>query len=133
MAVLIDSSVAFAAERDRGNLQSIRERFGNQAVAMSALSVSELLHGVHRADSATRRQRRLQYIEGLLGFVSVLAFDLETARVHSRIWADLAARGQTIGPHDIIIAATALAHELPIVTLNPGHFERVEGLKLRSW
>lgn len=133
MAILIDSSVAIAAERQREKEQSIRERFGDQTVAMAALSVSELLHGVHRADTATRRQRRLQYIEGLLGFVSVLAFDLETARVHSRIWADLAARGQAIGPHDLIIAATALAHDLPIATLNPEHFERVEGLEVRSW
>ena len=133
MAILIDSSVAIAAERQRDKEQSIRERFGDQTVAMAALSVSELLHGVHRADTATRRQRRLQYIEGLLGFVSVLAFDLETARVHSRIWADLAARGQTIGPHDLIIAATALTHDLPIATLNPEHFERVEGLEVRSW
>lgn len=133
MAVLIDSSVAIAAERNPGEAQSIRDRFGEQTVAMSALSVSELLHGAHRADTATRRQRRLQYIEGLLGFVSVLALDLETARVHSRIWADLAARGQPIGAHDLIIAATALAHELPLATLNLEHFERVEGLEVRSW
>lgn len=133
MAVLIDSSVAIAAERERGQTESIREKFGDQTVKMAALSVSELLHGAHRADTATGRERRLQFIEGLLGFVSVLAFDLETARVHSRIWADLAARGQTIGPHDLIIAATALAHDLPIATLNPEHFQRVEGLQVRSW
>lgn len=133
MAILIDSSVAIAVERDRGKAWSIREKFGDQTVAIAALSVSELLHGVHRADTATRRQRRLEFVEGILGFVSVLAFDLETARVHSRIWADLTARGQTIGPHDFIIAATALAHDLPIATLNPKHFERVEGLEVRGW
>ena len=132
MAILIDSSVAIAAERERGKTLSIREEFGNQAVAMSALSVSELLHGVHRADTATRRERRLRSIEGLLGFVSVLAFDLETARIHSRIWADLTARGKPIGPHDLIIAATALAHDLPIATRNPDHFDSVEGLQVRS-
>ncbi len=53
--------------------------------------------------------------------------------MHSRIWSDLADRGAVIGAHDLVIAATALAHELPVVTRNPTHFERVEGLKVESW
>jgi predicted nucleic acid-binding protein len=132
MAVLIDTSVAVAAEREHGRVGAVRERLGDQTVAMSAMTASELLHGVHRADTALRRERRLRFVEAILDSVSVLPFDLETARVHSRIWADLSARGQVIGAHDLIIAATALAHDLPIATLNPEHFERVEGLEVRS-
>lgn len=133
MAILIDSSVAIAAERERTKVQSIQEKLGDQPVAMSALTVSELLHGVHRADTASRRERRLHFVEAIIGSVSILPFDVDTARVHSRIWADLASRGQTIGPHDLIIAATALAHDLPIATLNPEHFQRIEGLEVLSW
>ncbi|HUF79247.1 MAG TPA: PIN domain-containing protein [Thermoanaerobaculia bacterium] len=132
MAVLIDTSVAVAAEREHGRVGAVRARLGDQTVAMSAMTASELLHGVHRADTALRRERRLRFVEAILDSVSVLPFDLETARVHSRIWADLSARGQVIGAHDLIIAATALAHVLPIATLNPEHFERVEGLEVRS-
>ena len=133
MAFLIDTSVAIAVERQGKSVEEIQERMGSDAVAVAAITASELLHGIHRADTAVRRERRLRHIEDILNSVSVLPFDLDTARIHARIWADLAARGQLIGAHDLIIAATALAHELPIVTLNPGHFERVEGLEVRSW
>lgn len=133
MAFLIDTSVAIALERQGKSVEEIQERMGSDAVAVAAITASELLHGVHRADTAVRRERRLRHIEDILDSVTVLPFDLDTARIHARIWADLAARGQLIGPHDLIIAAAALAHDLPIVTLNPGHFERVEGLRVRSW
>lgn len=133
MAFLIDTSVAIALERQAEGLQVVQEQMGDDAVAMAAITASELLHGVHRADTALRRERRLRHVEDILDSVSVLPFDLETARIHSRIWADLASRGQLIGPHDLIIAATAIAHDLPIATLNPDHFERVEGLRVESW
>lgn len=133
MAFLIDTSIAIALEREGGSLHAVQEQMGDDAVAVAAITASELLHGVHRADTVVRRERRLRHVEAILDSVSVLAFDLEAARIHSRIWADLAARGQTIGPHDLIIAATALAHDLPIATLNPHHFSRVEGLQVRSW
>lgn len=133
MAFLIDTSIAIALEREGGSLEMLQGQMGGEDVAVAAITASELLHGVHRADTALRRERRLQHVEALLDSVSVLPFDLETARIHSRIWADLAARGQAIGPHDLIIAATALAHDLPIATLNPEHFQRVEGLEVRSW
>jgi tRNA(fMet)-specific endonuclease VapC len=63
MAILIDSSVALAVERTGKSLGPIRERLGDQTVAISAMTVSELLHGVHRADTALRRERRLQFVE----------------------------------------------------------------------
>ena len=52
------------------------------------------------------------------------------ARVHARIWADLAAAGERIGAHDLLIAATALAHDLPLATGPAAEFRRVKGLEL---
>ena len=88
---------------------------------------------MHRADNAMRRGRREAYVESILQAVPVLPFTLEVARVHSRLWADLAQRGQMIEANDLIIAATALAHGLDLVTQNRRHFERVEGLRLTLW
>lgn len=132
MAFLIDTSIAIALEREGGSLQAVQDQMGDDVVALAAITASELLHGVHRADTALRRERRLRHVEAILDSVSVLPFDLETARIHSRIWADLAARGKTIGPHDLIIAATALTRNLPILTLNPDHFRRIEVLTVLS-
>ena len=55
-------------------------------------------------------------------------FDLRPARVHARLWADPAAAGRDIGPHDRLVAATALAHGWCVVTANVRHFRQVHGL-----
>lgn len=130
MAFLIDTSVAIQVEREGGQLQGVLERVGDDDVAMAAITASELLHGVHRAETAVRRERRLHQVQAILEAVSILPFDLNVAEVHARIWADLAVRGQLIGAHDLIIAATAVTYELPVATLNQNHFRRIDGLNL---
>jgi tRNA(fMet)-specific endonuclease VapC len=65
--------------------------------------------------------------------VPILPFDLEIARVHSRIWADLASRGEVIGAHDLLIAATALFHQHAVATGNVREFGRVESLDVVVW
>jgi predicted nucleic acid-binding protein len=62
----------------------------------------------------------------------VQPFTLETARVHSRLWADLVSSGQLIGPHELMLAATALALGWSVATLNPREFRRVPGLSLHT-
>lgn len=117
-------------ERRAAGVGTLLERAGDERVAISAVTASELLHGAHRADGAQRRARRERFVEAVLAAVAVYPFDLAAARIHARIWADLAAAGRRIGAHDLIIAATALAHDLPLATSNAGEFGRVEGLRL---
>lgn len=56
---------------------------------------------------------------------------METAKIASEIYLDLRAKNKLIEFRDILIAATALQHTMPLATLNRKHFERVEGLKLQ--
>jgi tRNA(fMet)-specific endonuclease VapC len=105
----------------------------DEPVFLSAITASELLHGVHRARTAAQRARRERYVESVLAAVPVLPADLAVARAHARIWAELAARGEVIGGHDLWIAATALAHDLTVLTANRRDFARVEGLELAVW
>ena len=133
MALLIDTSVFIAIERSGGSPSDLLERVDDQPVALSAITASELFHGVHRAESALRRGRREAFIDTILATVSVVPFTLQTARVHSRIWADLQARGETIGAHDLLIAATALEHDRTLLTGNLRHFSRVPDLRAVVW
>jgi tRNA(fMet)-specific endonuclease VapC len=59
--------------------------------------------------------------------------DLEIARAHARIAAELAAQGTPIEVHDVWLAATCVVHDLTIVTANIRDFERVAGLRVESW
>jgi len=130
VGLLIDSSVFIAAERSQQPPTTLFDQLGDQPVALSAVTASELLHGVHRADSALRRGRREQFVGLILKAVPILPFDLPVAQIHARLWADLQKRGEMIGERDLMIAATALAHGLTLVTRDKRHFPRVEGLEL---
>ena len=133
MGVLIDSSVVIAAERGQLATADLHRRLAEEPAAFAAITAAELLHGVHRADSTARRQQRARFVEALLDRIPVLPFDLDVARAHAALWADLARLGSPIAAHDLLIAATALAHRHAIATRNAREFGRIEGLRLESW
>ena len=133
MGYLIDSSVVIAAERGKLATVDLRGRLERESVAMAAITASELLHGVHRADTTARRRRRAAFVEGLLDLVPVFPFDLAVARAHAALWADLVRAGSPMGAHDLQIAATALTFELSVATRDERAFLRVEGLTVEVW
>ena len=130
MATLIDSSVLIAAERGRLQFDEIAARYAEEDVAISAVTASELLHGVHRARTATQRHRRQAFVEGLMAQLPVIAFDLTVARVHASLWADLAKRGVAVGERDLMIGATAIAKDYAIATRDERSFPKIPGLKV---
>lgn len=99
--------------------------------AISVVTVSELLHGVHRSSGA-RRNRRSAFVEHVLAQLDPVPITEPVARTHARIWADLEGRGSVLGAHDLWIAATALAHGFGVVTHNRHEFDRVDGLRVVS-
>jgi len=74
--------------------------------------------------------RNRQFTEELLAKLSILPFDSACVKVATEIYRDLKAKNQLISLPDIFIAATAISHDLQLLTLNRKHFERVENLKL---
>ena len=127
MATLIDSSVLIAAERGQLNFDDIA---AEEDVAISAVTASELLHGVHRARKPTQRHRRQAFVEGLMAQLPVIAFDLIVARVHASLWAELAKRGVAVGERDLMIGATAIAKGYAIATRDERSFPKIPGLKV---
>jgi len=127
MAVLIDTSVLVDVERRRASLEVVA---GGEERAVSVITASELLHGVHRAADAAARMRRHAFVEAVLARLQPVPITLHVARAHAEIWARLEANGALIGAHDLWIAATALAHGMQVATVNVRHFERVPGLEV---
>ena len=97
MAQLIDSSVIIGMERRGRTLQDLAALVPDEPIVVASIAASELLVGVHRADTPERRLRRERFVEELLARVPVIPVDLVVARVHARLWADLALAGQLIG------------------------------------
>jgi predicted nucleic acid-binding protein len=95
VGLILDSSVAIAAER-RGDtvqtfLQHAIDAASDQEAARSAVGVVELIHGIHRADTAERRARREGFVEELLSAVVVYPLRLSRRRQDTAERADILA------------------------------------------
>lgn len=124
------TSVFIASERRLVDFGSWLTAHGSDEIAISVITAAELLHGCERAMDSGTRARRAAFVEHILDSLPVLPYTLGSARHHARIWARLGRRGSTIGPHDLIIAATALDSGYSLATLNRRDFERIPDLQL---
>ena len=130
MGVIFETSVLIGLERASLRLdQFIRER-EEEAFGISAITVSELLHGVHRADSEKRRIIREAFVEKIIEVFPVFPFDLSAARIYARIWATLTKKGKVIGAHDLIIAATCISLGFSLATLDLRDYGLIEVLHI---
>ncbi len=131
MGILIDTDVWVLAEKSGGTLGLARwSAYGG--AYMSAVTASELLVGVERANTAQRRARRGAFVENLLAIIPVLEFTLPLARTHARMIAALS-KNVTAGAHDAIIAATAVHHGYGLLTRNVADFKIFQGLKIETF
>lgn len=94
----------------------------------SAVTVGELFKGAYRSSA---RERHLKNIEArVLPAVTTLPYDVSVARLFGKIRARLEQSGNILPDADSQIAATALYHDLELITGNPRHFERIPDLRL---
>ena len=129
MAALIDASVFIAGERGRVELVDLLAALGDEALALSAVTASELLYGLHRARTIVQRERRNAYIEAIFSRMKIIAFDLRAARVHSAVSAEMERTGRQVGAHDLMIAATAMAYNYRVATRDLRSFPKIPSLE----
>ena len=101
-------------------------------VGVPAIVEYELRYGLLRLPAAVA-EPRLAALSALLRPMQVLPFDSECAAQAAQLRAALEAIGTPIGPHDTLIAATALRHRATLVTRNIREFSRVAGLSCLNW
>ncbi len=94
----------------------------------SAVTIGELFKGAFRSQAKERHLKNIE--ERILPAVTVLPYDVATARVFGEIRAQLEASGTVLANADLQIAATAIHHHLELVTGNIRHFERIPRLQL---
>lgn len=100
-------------------------------VAISALTLAELSSGPHTAANELERARRQDRTQRFEAEADVLAFESRCARAYGQIYAAVAAAGRKARGNravDLMIAASAMAYELPLYTLNPNDLRGVEEL-----
>jgi predicted nucleic acid-binding protein len=104
-------------------------------ISISAITIAELSAGPHATDDLAERARRQDRLQRAESAFDPLPFDADAARAYGRIYASVLARGRKARGRcaiDLLIAATALAHELPLYTCNPDDFAHLDGLRVVS-
>ena len=128
---LLDSCVCI--DLMRGNLPlayDLMRKSDPKQFGIPAVVVAELEYGVERS-SAPAKNRLI--MERFLAPFTIVPFDETCSAAYGSIRAKLAASGKTIGPNDLLIAATAVARQATLVSSNMKEFKRVPGLRLESW
>lgn len=97
---------------------------------VSSLTVGELLFGARRSARSVENAKR---VARFVSPLRELQFDRLAAEAYASLRAELAEAGLQFGPVDMLIAATALAHGLTVVTNNVREFKRAAGLKIENW
>jgi tRNA(fMet)-specific endonuclease VapC len=133
VGTLIDTSVFIAAERGDVDFDRVLKDVDDDEAAMAAITASELLVGVHLVKPAIAQIRTSQAVERWIRAIPAVPFDLEIARTHAMLAAQLRASGSAIGAHDLIIAATAVSLDYRIATRDLRSFPKIRGLDVVRW
>lgn len=101
------------------------------SVGLSAVTVSELEFGARKSRSY---EDEMAAVRKVLAPFDLYEYDVVQCPVHyGRLRFELEERGEKFGAMDLLIAAHALALDAVLVTNNLRHYNRVAGLKTRSW
>jgi tRNA(fMet)-specific endonuclease VapC len=127
---LLDTNICIYVikARPRSMLESFNSHAGHMAI--SAITLSELLHGVEKSAAP---ERNLAVVENFCSRLDVLPYGPKVSLHYGQIRAALERRGTPIGVNDLHIAAHARSEGLTLVSNNRREFERVEGLLLENW
>lgn len=134
MTYLLDTNIIIATLKNKsGRGDRYASRLGQELlgeVVVCAIVEAELFHG---AEKYGQPERRRAAIRRFLAPYESLPFDTACVPHYARIRHYLEKQGQVIGANDLLIAATALAYGLTLVTHNDAEFRRVPELKVEDW
>ena len=127
MSSLINTDLIIDALHDHSSAFALLDRLAPSGIAISILTLGELYEGVYRSpDPVAHRTTLHQFLAGY----RIIGLDEPTLDRFARERAALRAQGLLIPDVDLLIAATALAHQLTLVTRNIRHFQRIPTLQL---
>lgn len=137
LGLILDSSVIIAAERKRQTVEqlltAVGQAFGEVEIAISAVTLAELVHGVARANTPEIRIARRAFIDELKKHVPVHPVTDSTGEIAGQISGEQATKGITLPADDLLIGASAIEQGYAVATLNARHFQKIPGLRVISF
>jgi len=131
---MLDSTAAVTAECQGKNvrqlLESVALETGDEGIAVSVVTVLELAHGISRADTPERRDRRQRFLDELLVGIPIQPVTVQIALRAGQIDGRSQAKGVRIPLSDLLIGASALELGYGVGTANVRHFQLIPGLSV---
>lgn len=129
---LLDTSVYSQRLRPKPHPGVVRrwKRLGDHRMAISAICEAELLYGLEKRNSPRLWQ---EYRFALEGKLTIHPVDRGVVQRYATLKADMEASGHPRADFDLLIAATALRHNLILATGNMDHFKSISGLQIENW
>ncbi len=130
MAYLIDTSIIVYSLKNDRNVNARFKETENIPKSISVITYGELVYGAKKSQQVERSLAMSYRIAELFPIIDINRSIID---IFGEIKSGLARKGNIIDDMDVLIAATALSHNLILVTNNVGHFGGVEGLKIENW
>ena len=124
--LILDTSVLIEAERGEGELLEALDDVDD--IAIAAITVAELRVGVGLTKGRRQRAGHESFVDSVIDTISIEAYDLEVAEAHAELLVHIRRAGTPRGAHDLIIAATALARDREVMTLDRRGFADLPGV-----
>ena len=129
-AYLVDSDWVIHYLHGQPRVVARLQELQSHGLALSLISLAELYEGVYYSRDPEGNERHLKdFVRG----VAVMGIDEEICRIFGRQRGRLRAKKKAVGDFDLMIAATALHHDLTLLTTNRRHFDLIEGLRIESF
>jgi tRNA(fMet)-specific endonuclease VapC len=128
---LLDTCTVSDFVKGHANVLASVKATSPNLIAVSALTRMEVDYGL--ALNAERARNLAPVLDAFFSAIATLPFDEADAQAAAAIRATLKTKGQPIGAYDVLIAGTALARGLVVVTSNVSEFKRVSGLQVENW
>ena len=127
MSYLVDTDIVVGWLKGRQEEIVLLRNFSQERLAISLISYGEVFDGIYYGRDPDANEKSFRQF---LRWVDVLPLNRRIMRRFARIRGQLRREGQLIGDCDLLIGATAIIHDLTLVTHNVRHFNRLSNLKL---
>lgn len=98
---------------------------------ISSITIGEIVYGAFKSDQ--KEKYLIQVKDKLIPLVQLIPFDKKEAFAYGEIRSILEKNGTPVNDTDLMIAATAVANNLVLITGNESHFSRIENIRVENW
>ena len=126
---LLDTCVCISMFRNEGKVRETLLNIGVENCYISEITIAELYFGLAKASDKKRKLEDIREVQRLFRIIPAYS----SFKEYGEILLSLEHTGQRVDQFDLLIGATAMHHELTLVTSNLKHFERMQGLEIENW